>query len=165
MVDDVPRNPDKANSCDVKGDEKARPDPKSEEYDALQESEQEKRFKLFLLAIREFYEILNMDALILDSFKTNTKMLKHFNLTKLINSSNVDHRDLGIKFSLLLYRYDSETKLGDITNAPDALEKLQKQDVKETWQKLGLKRLVYKEQPPIQSPRIDPTPDIPVQAA
>ena len=53
-------------------------------------------------------------------------MLKHFNLTKLINSNNVDHRDLGIKFSLLLYRYDSETKLGDITSAPDALEKLQK---------------------------------------
>ena len=74
-----------------------------------------------------------MDALVLDSFKTNTKMLKHFNLTKLINSNNVDHRDLGIKFSLLLYRYDSETKLGDITSAPDALEKLQKQDVRETW--------------------------------
>ena len=43
MVDDVPRNPDKANSCDVEGDEKARPNPESEEYDTLEHSKQEKR--------------------------------------------------------------------------------------------------------------------------
>ena len=112
------------------------PDPLSARINVenqREKSDSEKRFELYLEAVREFYELLNAEAVILDSFKTNNKLLKHFNLTKLLTSEDVDHKDLGIKFSLLLYRFDTETTLVDITRAPVALEALQKHNVRETW--------------------------------
>ena len=96
-------------------------------------TEREKRFKLYRLTMREFYTLLSTDALVLDSFKTTPKLLKYFNMTQLINSEDVDQRDLGIKLALLLYRYDANTRLCDITKDEEAAETLQKHNVKETW--------------------------------
>ena len=87
-------------------------------------TESEKRHKLYLRTIREFYTMLSTDALILDSFKTTPRLLRYFNLTQLINSENVEQRDVGIKLSLLLYRYDANTRLCDITKDADAAETL-----------------------------------------
>ena len=67
-----------------------------------------------------------MDVLLLASFKTQPRLLKHFYLTQLIISDNVDHSDLGVKLSLLLYRFDTYTYLTDITADPDALAILNK---------------------------------------
>ena len=74
-----------------------------------------------------------MDAFLLDGFKTSPGLLKHFYLTQLIMSEEVDERDLGVKLSLLLYRYDTYTKLSDISADPQAISVLQKQDARETW--------------------------------
>lgn len=76
--------------------------------------------------MRELYELLNMDPFLLDNFKTSPGLLKHFFLTQLILSENVDERDLGVKISLLLYRFDENTRLTDISMNPEALELLQK---------------------------------------
>ena len=67
-----------------------------------------------------------MDPFLLDNFKTSPGLLKHFFLTQLILSENVDERDLGVKISLLLYRFDENTRLTDISMNPEALELLQK---------------------------------------
>jgi len=77
----------------------------------------------------------------LDNFKTTQALLKHFYLTQLIVSDNVDYKDLGVKLALLLYRFDSNTKLSDISNDPSAIDILQKHNARETWQKLSVKRL------------------------
>lgn len=59
-----------------------------------------------MIAVRELYELLNMDVFLLDHFKTSPGLLKHFYLTQLILSAKQDERDLAIKLSLLLYRCD-----------------------------------------------------------
>ena len=41
-------------------------------------------------------------------------------------SDDVDQKDLGVKIALLLYRFDENTRLTDITMDPEALEILQK---------------------------------------
>ena len=67
-----------------------------------------------------------MDPFLLDSFKTSPGLLKHFYLTQLILSDSVDEKNLGVKISLLLYRFDDNTRLTDISLDPEALEILQK---------------------------------------
>ena len=74
----------------------------------------------------ELYELLNMDPFLLNNFKTSPGLLKHFYLTQLILSDSVDEKNLGIKISLLLYRFDENTRLTDISLDSEALEILQK---------------------------------------
>jgi len=91
---------------------------------------------------------------LLDNFKTTQALLKHFYLTQLIVSDDVDNKDLGVKLALLLYRFDSNTKLSDISSDPSAIDILQKHNARETWQKLSVKRLDnFKDDlPKVQSP-------------
>ena len=72
--------------------------------------------------VNELYELLNIDPYLLDNFKTSPGLLKHFYLTQLILSDNLDESNLGIKISLLLYRFDENTRLTDISQDPEALE-------------------------------------------
>lgn len=67
-----------------------------------------------------------MDPFLLDNFKTSPVLLKHFYLTQLILSDSVDEKNLGIKISLLLYRFDDNTRLSDLSSDPEAIEILQK---------------------------------------
>ena len=67
-----------------------------------------------------------MDPFLLANFKTSPGLLKHFFLTQLILSENVDEKNLGVKISLLLYRFDDNTRLTDISLNPEAIEILQK---------------------------------------
>ena len=115
-------------------------------------SERQIKFELYLAAVRELYELLNMDVLLLASFKTQPRLLKHFYLTQLIVSSNVDESDLGVKLSLLLYRFDSNTYLTDITADPNALAILNKQNTIETWQKISVRRPIELKDEPVKAP-------------
>ena len=67
-----------------------------------------------------------MDPFLLDNFKTSPGLLKHFYLTQLILSDKVDEMNLGVKLSLLLYRFDDNTRLTDISLNGEAIEILQK---------------------------------------
>ena len=102
--------------------------------------------------MRELFELLNMDVLLLASFKTQPRLLKHFYLTQLIISGNVDESDLGVKLSLLLYRFDSNTYLTDITADPNALAILNKQNTIETWQKISVRRPIELKDEPVKAP-------------
>ena len=102
--------------------------------------EREQKFNLYLDALTELYELLKIDVFLLDNFKTSPALLKHFYLTQLILAENVEHRDLGIKFALLLYRFDQHTHLIDISNEPAVIEILQKQNERDIWEKLTLRR-------------------------
>ena len=115
-------------------------------------SERQIKFELYLAAVRELYELLNMDVLLLASFKTQPRLLKHFYLTQLIISSNVDESDLGVRLSLLLYRFDSNTYLTDITADPNALAILNKQNTIETWQKISVRRPIELKDEPVKAP-------------
>ena len=115
-------------------------------------SERQIKFELYLAAVRELYELLNMDVLLLASFKTQPRLLKHFYLTQLIISGNVDESDLGVKLSLLLYRFDSNTYLTDITADPNALAILNKQNTIETWQKISVRRPIELKDEPVKAP-------------
>ena len=64
-------------------------------------------------------------------------LLEHFNLTQVILSADLDERELGVELSLLLYRYDANTKLSDITPDRDAQQVLSKKEAKDVWQKLS----------------------------
>ena len=88
--------------------------------------ESEEKFKLYVDTITELYELLNMDPYLLDNFKTSPGLLKHFYLTKLIMSDRIDEKNLGVKIALLLYRFDDNTRLQDISGDPEAIEILQK---------------------------------------
>ena len=116
-------------------------------------SERQIKFELYLAAVRELYELLNMDVLLLASFKTQPRLLKHFYLTQLIISSNVDESDLGVKLSLLLYRFDSNTYLTDITADANALAILNKQNTLETWQKISVRRPIELKDEPVKAPQ------------
>ena len=85
----------------------------------------------------ELYELLKMDTYLLDQFKTSSGLLKFFFLTQLILSPRDDEREIGINLSLLLFRFDSNTKLSDITSDAAAIEILQKQNVQETWKQIS----------------------------
>ena len=102
---------------------------------------EEEQHVVYLAALRELYELLKMDTYLLDQFKTSPGLLKFFYLTQLILSMQVDERDIGIKLSLLLFRFDSNTKLSDITQDVTAIEVLQKHDAQETWKQLSKDRL------------------------
>ena len=115
-------------------------------------SERQIKFELYLAAVRELYELLNMDVLLLASFKTQPRLLKHFYLTQLIISGNVDESDLGVRLSLLLYRFDSNTYLTDITADPNALAILNKQNTIETWQKISVRRPIELKDEPVKAP-------------
>ena len=56
-----------------------------------------------------------MDVFLLDNFKTSPGLLKHFYLTQLILSENPEERNIGVKLALLLYRFDANTHLSDLT--------------------------------------------------
>ena len=91
-----------------------------------------------------------MDVFLLQNFRTSKGLLKHFYLTQLILSDQVDEKDLGVKLSLLLYRYDSNTYLSEITSEPLAVEILQKQNTRDLWQKMSVKRFTeFKEELPL----------------
>ena len=68
-------------------------------------------------------------------------MLKFFYLTQLILSPETDERDLGVKLALLLFRFDSNTRLVDITTDAIALNILQKTNTRELWTRISQKRI------------------------
>ena len=61
------------------------------------------------------YELLKEDVIVRNAFVLNRKLLNQFNLTQLILSSDQAYIDLGVDFSLLLYRTDRHTILEDIS--------------------------------------------------
>ena len=87
-------------------------------------NERKKKYILYFATISEFYRLLSMDDKILGNFKTTARLLKFFYLTQLINSPDEEHQEMGIKFALLLYRCDSNTRLTDISKDAVALETL-----------------------------------------
>ena len=48
-------------------------------------------------------------------------------------SDKLTEQDLGVKMALLLYRFDQNTHLSDITADPIALEILHKHNTRDTW--------------------------------
>ena len=107
--------------------------------------------------VNELYELLNIDPYLLDNFKTSPGLLKHFYLTQLILSDNLDESNLGIKISLLLYRFDENTRLTDISQDPEALEILQKQNMRDMWNKLSSKRLGHNNDITTNERRVSPS--------
>ena len=103
--------------------------------------EREQKFQLYLDSLTELYELLHMDVFLLENFKTSPGLLKHFYLTQLIMSEKPDERSLGVKLALLLYRFDANTHLSDLTQDPAAIELLEKENTTELWKMITIKRL------------------------
>jgi hypothetical protein len=64
------------------------------------------------------YELLKDDVIVRNSFVLNRKLLSQFRLVQLILSTNQTEIDLGLDFSLLLFRTDKHTVLDDIVQDP-----------------------------------------------
>jgi len=64
------------------------------------------------------YELLKDDVVMRNSFVLNRKLLNQFRLAQLILSTNHSEIELGLDFSLLLFRTDKHTVLDDILQDP-----------------------------------------------
>ena len=60
-------------------------------------------------------------------------LLEHFNLTQLILSADRDERELGVEFSLLLFRFDEGTNLADISSNAVAQQIIMKKETQDVW--------------------------------
>ena len=96
---------------------------------------------IYLKALEELYYILKDDPDVFREFNLPIATLKRFGLEQLVTSGNIEESFLGSNFALLLFRYDQEIKLSDITTEAQVYEILVKREALEIWSHIGVKSI------------------------